>query len=138
MPLKLNLKPGEKIFIGGAVLQNAGGHCEFSVLNDAPILRERDILNEEEADTPCRKIYFCVQLMYMDPQNLVQYQRSYHALCSEVLKAAPTTADYIAHINGDLATGRYYPALKHARKLMEYEQELMNHVKQPARSLPID
>jgi flagellar biosynthesis repressor protein FlbT len=132
MPLKLSLKPNEKIFIGGAVIQNGANHAEISVLNDSPVLREKDILTEQEADSACRKIYLCIQLMYMDPTHLPVYQINYCKLVEDVVVAAPSTIRFLAEINTELACGRYYQALKHARKLVEYEQELIKNVTQPA------
>lgn len=130
MPLKIGLKPHEKIFIGGAVVQNGDHAAELSILNDVPLLREKDIMSDTEADTVCRRIYLCVQLMYMDPVNLATYQQDYRRLLEEVLQAAPSTSRYLAEINTDLACGRYYQALKITRKLVEYEQELISHVRQ--------
>jgi flagellar biosynthesis repressor protein FlbT len=132
MPLKISLKPHEKVFIGGAVVQNVEGYVEFSILNDVPVLREKDVVTEAEVTSTCGRIYLCVQLMYMDPLNLVSYQNSYGELMVEVLHAAPSTRSMIAELNAELACGKYYQALKIARKLMQYEQELINHVRQPA------
>ena len=131
MPLKISLKPHEKIFIGGAVVVNGDGSTELSILNDVPLLREKDVMTEEEANSPCRQILLCVQLMYMDPLNLATYQRSYSRLQEEVLQAAPSTLRFLTEINGDLACGRYYQALKSARMLVDYEKELLAHA-QPA------
>lgn len=132
MSLKIALKPHEKIFIGGAVVQNGDSPTEFSILNDVPLLREKDILTEDKADSYCKRIYLCVQLMYIDAANVAQYQQTYRTLLEEVLSAAPSTVDYLATINTDLACGRYYQALKGARKLVEYEQELIEHARQSA------
>lgn len=127
MALKINLKPNEKIFIGGAVLQNGDGHADFVVLNDAPLLREKDILVESEADTLCKNIYLCVQLMYMDTAHMHSYQSNYCRLMDEVLRAAPDSVDILAEINNHLACGKYYQAMKSARKLIEFEKGLLNH-----------
>lgn len=127
MALKLSLKPHEKIFIGGAVVQNGEAHVELNILNDVPLLREKDVLAEQDADSVCKKIYLVVQLMYMDQPNLPRYQQNYRSLMVEVLEAAPGSATYLAEINNNLACGRYYQALKCARNLMDFEQGLMNH-----------
>ena len=132
MALKLSLKPNEKVFIGGAVVQNGDSPAELSILNDVPLLRAKDVLTEEDADSACKQIYLCVQLIYMDRNNLSNYQRTYQGLIDEVLTAAPATVDYIAEINNDLACGRYYQAMKCARKLVQFEQELISHVQQSA------
>lgn len=128
MALKLSLKPREKFFIGGTVVQNGDRPAELSILSDVPLLREKDVLTEAQADTVCKRLYLCVQLMYMDPINLPSYQQRYRQFMEEVLQAAPSTNRYLAVINADLACGRYYQALKTAHKLVEYEQELIAHV----------
>lgn len=130
MSLKISLKPGEKIFIGGAVVQNGDSAAEFSVLNDVPLLREKDILTEEKADSVCKRIYLCVQLMYIDAANMTPYQHTYRDLLEQVISAAPSTVDHLAEINTDLACGRYYQALKAARRLVDYEQELIENARQ--------
>lgn len=132
MPLKISLKPNEKVFIGGAVVQNGDSFVEFSILNDVSLLREKDVLTELNADTPCKQIYLSVQLMYMDPPNLHRYQAGYRKLIDEILRASPDAVALIAEINNDLACGRYYQALKCAAKLIEYEQEILKHGRQSA------
>ena len=130
MALKISLKPDEKIFIGGAVVQNGDSHVELNIMNDVPLLREKDILTEFEADSVCKRIYLCVQLMYMDPSHLNTYQQKYRKLVDEVMEAAPSAAVFLGEINNNLACGRYYQALKCARGLMDYEQGLISHAKQ--------
>ena len=58
MALKITLKPGERMIIGGAVLTNGNSaSCDLVVENKIPILRQKDILTEEKANSPCRRIY---------------------------------------------------------------------------------
>ena len=90
MALKIALKPGERILIGGAVVKNGSRQtAELIVENNAPVLREKDILSEKEADTPCSRIYFVIQLMYIDTENLAIHHESYWKLVRPLLKAAP-------------------------------------------------
>jgi flagellar protein FlbT len=127
MSLKISLKPDEKVFIGGAVVQNGDSHIELNILNDVPLLREKDILSQQDATTPCSKVYLCVQLMYMDQANLQTYQHNYRVLMDELVKTSAEAIPYLAEINNYLACGRYYQALKCARKLVEHERGAMNH-----------
>lgn len=69
MPLKLTLKPDEKVLIGTAVLTNAGPKAEIIIQNTVPVLREKDIISEEKADTVVKKIYFVILSMYVDSKN---------------------------------------------------------------------
>lgn len=127
MALKISLKPNEKIFIGGAVVQNGDSHIEIGILNDVPLLREKDVLTEKESDSVCKKVYLCVQLMYMDPSNIHNYQQNYRKLIDGLLNSAPLSVNFIAEINNYLACGLYYQALKSARKLMESEERILRN-----------
>jgi flagellar protein FlbT len=66
MALKISLKPDERIIIGGAVVQNGGARSDFVIENSVPVLREKDIMGLSDANSPCRRIYFAIQLMYVD------------------------------------------------------------------------
>ncbi len=115
--------------IGGAVVQNGGSRCELLVENSVPILREKDIMREQDADTPCKRIYYAIQLMYIDEKNLVLYHGAYWKLVREVLDAAPSTLALIDQISDHILGSRYYQALKQAQKLIDYEQEVVQHVR---------
>lgn len=128
MALIIDLKPGEKILIGDAVITNDQQRTRLHISGDAPILREKDVMKEEEADSPCKKIYFLVQCMYLARAPRI-YHDKYFAVVREVQNAAPTTALFIMKINDMIIEGSYYKALKEARELLAHEQELIENVK---------
>src|ERR1700712_2627704 len=66
MPLKLSLKPGEKFVLNGAVVQNGDRRGVLLLQNKASVLREKDIMQVDEATTPSRRIYLPVMMMYLD------------------------------------------------------------------------
>ncbi len=129
MSLKITLKPQERMIIGGAVVTNGNRSvCDLIIDNNIPILRQKDILNEEDADSPCRKIYFLIQLMYIDEENFSTYQQPYWKLVREIVQAAPSTTGLIDQINESIQKRRYYQALKLAKHLINYEQEAIDCV----------
>ncbi|MFI5304733.1 MAG: flagellar biosynthesis repressor FlbT [Nitrospiria bacterium] len=133
MSLKVILKPKERLFINGGVIVNDEERgINLIVANNIPILREKDILTEASADTPCKKIYLTVQLMYMEKENLDDYHKKFRTLVAEVLKAAPSTTGLIQKITEQILNCEYYKALKHAHKLIQYEKELINASKKSA------
>ncbi len=136
MALKISLKPRERIVIGGAVVINGGSRSELLIENNVPILRERDILRKQDADTPCKRIYYSIQLMYVDEKNLVEYHNAYWKLVRDVLDAAPSTITLIDPISDHILGNRYYQALKLAQKLIDYEQEVVQHVRTTNGSIP--
>lgn len=134
MALVIDLKPGEKILIGTAVITNDQQRARIHIAGDAPILREKDVVQEEDADTPCKRVYFLIQCMYL-ARNPREYHFKYFALVREVMQAAPTTTVFFVNINEHILLGHYYKALKEARKLIDLEQELLGgvHGHKPAR-----
>ncbi len=126
MALKVELKPGERILVGESVITNGDQRTRFLVEGMAPILREKDIMTAKTADTPARRVYLAVQLMYISGDPMKHHQ-VYFSLMQDILQAAPSTGKYIANINNQILTGDLYKALKSAKKLIEYEQELLQH-----------
>jgi flagellar protein FlbT len=134
MALKVELKPGERLIIGECVITNADQRTRLLIDGRAPILREKDILTKKSADTPAKRIYLAVQLMYLakDPQS---HHDMYFKLVRDLVNAAPSTWPTIESINNHILTGEMYKALKDAKRLIAYETELMNNAKRGA-SLP--
>ena len=128
MSLKLRLKPYEKLIISGAVLVNGPKSAEFLVENNVPILREIDIMGEAQVTTPSRRLYFCVQLMYIDNSTAIPYLEQYQKLANEITAAAPSTGAFISQISEKVSVSDYYHALKLARKLIDYEEQLLGTV----------
>ncbi len=127
MALVIDLKPREKVIIGNAIITNDNQRTRLHIDGDAPILREKDVLKEEDADTPCKRVYYIIQLMYLahDPTEL--FDNYFHAV-REVQEAAPSTALMFADISQRILEGAYYKALKETRQLIEYEKELIDNV----------
>ena len=130
MALKIKLKPHEKMIIDGAVVTNGANRCELFIENSVAILRQKDILGEKEADSPARRIYFAIQLMYIDEKNLEVHHKTYWRLVQEFIQAAPSALPVIDGISDYILKGQYYQALKGAQNLIEYEKEVIGRVQQ--------
>jgi len=135
MALKIVLKPGERIIISGAVITNGKTTAQLLIENHVPILRQKEIMGENEASTPCRRIYLVIQLMYIDAGNLATHHHIYWNLVRDVLTAAPSTLPIIDRISDHILNNRYYQALKLTKKLIEYEEETVAHVRHPNRNV---
>ena len=129
MPLKVTLKPGERVIIGGAVITNGASTANLIIENPVPVLRQKDIITRAQADTPCKRIYLVIQLMYVDGANLSTHHNTYWSLVRDVLKAAPSSLSIIDRLNDLILGSRYYQALKVAKKLIAYEEEAVRHVR---------
>ena len=128
MALKVELKPNERILIGESVITNCDHRTWLVIEGASPILREKDILTSRRASTPAKRIYLAVQLMYISRDPRVQHEL-YFALVRQIVEAAPSTWRYVENINNQILMGNLYKALKEARKLIAYEEELLQHAK---------
>jgi flagellar protein FlbT len=130
MPLKLSLKPGEKFVLNGAVVQNGDRRSALLLQNKASVLREKDIMQAEDANTPSRRIYFPVMMMYLDQPNWESYQDEFVKRLSEFMGAVrnPDVLTDCVNASRCVMTREYYKALMLCRKLIEYEDERLGNV----------
>lgn len=130
MPLKLSLKPGERFVLNGAVVQNGDRRAVMVLQNKASVLREKDIMQAEQANTPARRIYFPVMMMYLDEAGAQNYYEEFMLRITEFMGviANPQVLADCVNISKHAMAGEYYKALMLCRKLIEYEDERLGHV----------
>ena len=113
------------------MVTNSDQRTRLLIEGAAPILREKDIMTAERANTPAKRIYLAVQLMYTsrDPRA---HHEIYFSLVKQIVQAAPSTWQFIEAINNQILAGSFYKALKETKKLIAYEEELLQHAKRGA------
>ena len=122
MPLKIELKPHECIIIGEALITNDNERTSFYIDGNVPILREKFILREKDANTPSKRVYFIVQQMYLS-KDVAELQKMYIDFVRDLQKAAPSLIPYTAAITDNILRGDYYNAIKCAGTLVQKEAE---------------
>jgi flagellar protein FlbT len=129
MPLKLSLKPGEKFVLNGAVLTNGDKRTSLVIQNKACVLREKDIMQPQDATTPARRIYVPIMMMYLDPDEGEQYYNEFALRMTEFMGAIQNRQmlTVCIEISRDVMSGAYYKALISCRKLFDFEQECLNY-----------
>ena len=130
MPLKLSLKPGERFVVNGAVLQNGDRRAVLLLQNKASILREKDIVQPEDATTPVRRIYFPIMMMYLDPAGAAGFYDEFLLRMNEfmgVTRHAEVLRECVS-TSREVMAGEYYKALTRCRRLLTYEQGLLADV----------
>jgi len=124
VPLRVELKPFERIVIGETVLINSGTRTSFLIDGDAPILREKETITAETANTPAKRLYLCVQTMYLK-NDIPKYRTSYQVLLKDLRDIDPSARVASDVIDNHVSGGALYKALKEIRKLMKREDELL-------------
>lgn len=130
MPLKLSLRPGEKFVLNGAVVQNGDRRAVLILQNKASVLREKDIMQSEDVNTPARRIYFPVMMMYLDEGAADRYYDEFVRRMGEFMGVIvnPEVLAECVNISRLCMTREYYKALMLCRKLIEYEDERLGNV----------
>jgi len=130
LPLKLSLKPGEKFVLNGAVVQNGDRRGVLVLQNKASVLREKDIMQQEQANTPARRIYFPVMMMYLDEAGAERYYDEFVRRMSEFMGVIgnPNVLADCVDVSKYCMDREYYKALMLCRKLIEYEDERLGNV----------
>ena len=124
MPLKVELKPFERIIIGQSVVTNSDTRARFLIDGKAPILREKDILTAETANTPVKRLYLCIQMMYLE-DDIPKYQDLYMGFVKDLLEAVPRFRRSIETASNLILAGSLYNSLKEIQKLIEQEAALL-------------
>jgi flagellar protein FlbT len=126
--LAVKLKPGERLVVNGAVLHNGNTRNVLYFANRASILRERDVMQEEQAVTPTSRVYFIVQLMLLNPDEAATYQATFEQLMTALLRTfkSPPILKALTDCVYWASEHDYYKALAALRPVLDYEAKLLS------------
>lgn len=123
MPLRIKLPSKERIIINGAVLENAGEATTIVLHNRADILRRKEVMSEEDAQSPARRIYYALQCAYMFEDERPKYRQIAQEFLQQYENAAPSAIELIQKIRSEIEGGSLYNALRATHPLIEHETE---------------
>ncbi len=126
--LVLKLGPHERVLINGAVIENGDKRSRIAVMTpNAKILRLRDAIHPETANTPVRRVCYLAQLVLTGDADAadirLQVLRSIEQL-SQIL-TDPDSRSQLTLASQAVLSGEYYPTLKALRALLPREERLM-------------
>ena len=84
MPLRFDLGPFEKLYIGKSILSNSHERAYIAVEGNLPILQGKDVLQPNLASNFLEKLYCCMQKIYLE-EAFAEHQGSYLAHMVEAL-----------------------------------------------------
>lgn len=137
--LKVHLKPNERVYINGGVIR-VDRKVTIELMNEVVFLLEGHILQEEQATTPLRQLYFIAQSMLMEPKSepiaRQMYEQSHQALimafkCHDVL-------DGLVEAKSLVERSRIFEALRKIRTLFPIEDEILAAPDRGADKLPAE
>ncbi|MWB76651.1 flagellar biosynthesis repressor FlbT [Pseudooceanicola sp. 216_PA32_1] len=127
--LILKLGPKERVLINGAVIENGDRRSRLSIVTpDANILRLRDAIHPEEANTPVRRVCYAAQLVLTGDSapadTCHQLMRRIEEL-SQIL-TDPDSRRLLSQATQAVLDENYYQCLKSLRALLPREDRLLN------------
>lgn len=117
MPLHLYIKPNEKLIIGDAVVVNGPRSTTMTMLSRTPILREKHILTEEQADTPLKRLQYLLQTILLSDGADRAAKEAYDTAALMVSERSPDLRAGLAEAQDHLEGARHYKALQAIRTL---------------------
>lgn len=133
--LVIKLKPNEKVLVNGVILQNGDRAASIRVRsNDVSILRARDAIQKEDANTPLKRIYYIAQLaMAGEAEAEAAMQQILQGL--EPLKSifAGAASSEIARAINAANDRKFFVVMRAVKKLFPLEEALLQRA--PAQAL---
>lgn len=126
--LILKLGPGERFVANGVVIENGDRRARLNILTpDSNVLRLRDALHPDEANTPVRRVCYIVQLVLAGEADPDEAKRQIGIGIDQLIQvfADEPTRRRLARAAEDAALGRFYPALRALRSVLPMEARLM-------------
>lgn len=129
MGLRLTLKPNERILINGCVVRNSDRRQLLVIETHGEIVRESDLLKENEARTPVKEVYFFIQAALLDPEKR---KKLMPIIQKRLGKLVPVFHDevgeHIFEAANHVSQSDYYKAMRALRPLIEYEARLFEMI----------
>ena len=119
--LILKLRPREELMINGVLVENGDRNARLRIKTEgANVLRMRDALKPEEADTPLKRAYYIAQLAVSGEISNTEAA----AILRNAL-AAFSSGELRATIEEKIAAGDYYQVMRSLRDEALVDKKLL-------------
>jgi flagellar protein FlbT len=126
--LVLKLGPKERVLINGAVIENGDRRSRLSIVSpNANILRLRDAIHPEEANTPVRRVCYAAQLVLTGDATPEETRHQMLRRIEELSQILidPDSRKLLASATEAVLADQYYQCLKSLRALLPREERLL-------------
>lgn len=133
--MQISLRPGEKIYINGAVLR-VDRKVTVELLNDVTFMLESHVMQVEDTTTPLRQLYFVAQAILVDPANAATARTLFFQQLAALFGSFsnPTVLLALDGIAQLMECGRTFEALRALRTLFPIEDEILGRGALPPRA----
>lgn len=126
MPLRIKLPTRERVIINGAVIENGGEATTIILHNHVDLLRRKEVLTPDDANTPARRVYYALQCAYIFKDERPRHMAAAQEYLNQFLEASPSAGAISDKICAAMAEEALYRALRETLALIEHEAVLLN------------
>lgn len=127
MGLKLKLKPKERLIINGCIIRNGEKRLDIEIENRADVLRGNEMMSEDDAKTPVRRLCFMIQVALVSrevrPQIIPEIMSQIDLLSSIFSKSNSETFTQVRRL---VEQGEFYAACRKLAPLIAREDLLLS------------
>ncbi len=137
--LILKLAPGERFVANGVVIENGDRRARLNILTpDSNVLRLRDALHPDQANTPVRRVLYIVQLVLAGEVDNAEAKKQIRTGIEQLgyVFTDGESQRRLARAAEDVSLDRFYPALRGLRALLPLEDKLMAMATEPVADRP--
>lgn len=126
--LVLKLGPHERVLINGAVIENGDRRSKLAIMTpNANILRLRDAIHPDEANTPVRRVCYIAQLVLSGDADPVDARKQ---LLNGIEQLSHVLTDHdsrtlLTQATAAVLEDQHYAALRALRSLLPREERLL-------------
>jgi flagellar biosynthesis regulator FlbT len=119
MSLKIDLRSGEKVYVGNSILTVASDERSTIIIDGTlPVIRENDFVPAEQATTPLLALTHAVQMHYLAPE-----QYSLSSIFQIYLSASWSNSDAVAGAMKLVSQGELYRAIRALKDVLKIERK---------------
>ncbi|SPJ24633.1 flagellar biosynthesis repressor FlbT [Palleronia abyssalis] len=126
--LVLKLAPRERLLINGAVIENGARRGRLNIMTaGAHILRLKDAIHPEEANTPVRRLCYAAQLTLSGDKRIEDLAPELLVGIAELSSALRDAGSHeiLSEARQAVVAAQPYQALKALRKLLPVEDSIL-------------
>ncbi len=125
--MNISLKAGERIFINNAVLK-ADRKVRLELMNNATFLLESHFMQEEEATSPLRQLYFVAQTIMIDEAGSVRAKALFDNMLTDMFSVyrSGEVRDGLKESHRMVSERRPFEAMKLLKRLFPIDDELVS------------
>lgn len=126
--LVLKLAPNERVLINGAVIENGDRRSKIAIRTpNANVLRLKDAIHPEHANTPVRRACYIAQLVLSGDAEPAEGKRQLLLAIAQLMPVFEDSASQatLREAATSVEDGGFYPALRRLRELIPHEDLLL-------------